>query len=193
MIGFALAAALSGAVVQGGELLDVAADIPSGSTSTGGGVELVVAPDGKVTSCREIASVGGPEVAAAMCRRLDHARLRPASTSDGAAFGLVRLFMQQTPAASGHELWRTGTRPEVELAVANIPVGMPTDQIVTTTLAVGADGNVVGCEAQPGIASPVGIAACDAARTLRFEAVSGPGGSPVAFVSTTAVRFVLGN
>lgn len=191
MFAFALAAALSGAVIADGAVLEAVETLPSASRASGGGVELVVDPSGKVRSCRALVTVGGDDVADALCRRLDHARLQPARGAAGdKAYGLVRVFAQRVPSGSGHERWLNGLRPEIEITLASRPAGLPDDGVVTANVAVSADGGITACSVADARFAAFEEAACGGLRTLTFDPVTGVEGAPVPFVSATAVRFV---
>jgi hypothetical protein len=190
VLAIAAAAVLSGAVIENQEVQNTIAGLPVIRSQTGGGVELTVDPAGNVLSCAPITTLGGPEVAAALCDRLDGARLRPARAADGnTTLGLVRVFAQGQPSGSGHETWSIGLRPEIELLVPTRPRALPSDGVVVLHAAVDASGRVGDCRVADEALQSLESAACDGLRSVDFGALRGANaGAP--FVTTTAVRFV---
>lgn len=193
MISFVLAAALSGAIVDADSLNSALAEIPEGGAASGGGIELLVDPRGKVLSCRPIAPAGGAEVVDPMCASLKRARIEPATGADGEkTFGLVRLFVQRVTSASPHEVWNAGLRPELEVTLSSLPSGLPANGIVNASIALAATGEVISCMPRGKLNPGLGRAACDALRATRFDPVAGLDGVPIAVVSNIAVRFLAG-
>lgn len=192
VVAIAAAAALTGAVLEHQEVQNTIAGMPFIESQMGGGVELMVDPTGKVITCAPITTVGGPEVADALCERLARANLRPALASDGSpTLGLVRVFAQGVPRGTHQESWSIGLRPEVELLIPSRPRGLPDDGVVVLHAAVDANGRVGDCRVHDPARQALEVAACNGLRTVNFDALRGvTGGAP--FVTTTAVRFVTG-
>lgn len=186
MSAIVLAAALTGAVINQGAMMPLLESYPTDAKSSGAGVEFAVSPEGRVSTCKPIASYGGEALAAALCKRLSGTSATPARDAAGArAWGVVQVFVQRARRGSHAESWNIGSRPELELAVSGTVIS-EAERVVSINLQVDGAGAVTGCSGSTGISSALADAACGEASKLALGNADVPGG----YVRSVAIRFI---
>ena len=159
-------------------------------------VELVVTPQGKVASCKLLASSGDGKLADAMCGLTKRRKWAAATGPDGLpAYGVVRtllrFFIPKT--AVGDQIGAMVQSPDVEVTVNHLPVNGAKFYDAKISLLVGRNGSVGACEPRIAIAAAQPVLAkfgCEQAKTMHFTVPTIAGEPLSAFVIEQKIRFL---
>jgi hypothetical protein len=147
-------------------------------------------PNGRMTRCETLNSLGDPDLAGRICKVFQSKRHKPARLADGSAAWFVernvyKMFIPGTPVGDTVGKLR---QPDAILDVAALPAGMRTlDAMVV--VAVDANGDISDCGPDAGDEdSPIIQAVCTNADIVPHEVFRDQSGTPVPYVSRMRFR-----